>query len=127
MASYEKTLRGEGAALVVEDLVRLVSERTGFSPEALVYEGKAHAERLKKEDRERLLDEALQKARLARGRGEDALTVSRHLTDTLASVKVQAVDVPPVFSVDRLDRESKDTAAGEVLGVGRPGPFRGLL
>jgi len=116
VAAFVGTLRGERSAFVVEDLVRLVSERTGFSPGALEYEAKKHEERRKKEDRERRLDEALQKARLARGRGEDALAVAHELADDLVSIRAQTEDPPPAFSVDRLERESRNAPAGKSSG-----------
>lgn len=116
LAAYTFTLGGERSALEVENLVRLVSERTGYSGEALLDVAKRHEERRRREDQERFLDEALQKARLARGRGEDPLTVSGKLADALVSVKVQSEDAPPAFSVDRLEKDSKKTPAGKPSG-----------
>jgi replicative DNA helicase len=116
LAAYAESLRGERSALYIEDLVLLASERTGYSTAALVDVAKRHEERRRLEERERLMDNALRKATVDRGRGADPLAVAVDLTGTINSVKVRAVDVPPAFSVDRLERESEEMAAGKVSG-----------
>jgi len=116
LAAYAETLRGERSALYVEDLVRLASDKTGYSPAALADVATRHGERRRLEERERLMDTALRKASMERTRGADPLNVAEDLMETLSSVKGQAVDSPLPFSVDRLDRESRELAAGKSSG-----------
>lgn len=116
VAAYAETLRGERSALYIEDLVRMTSERTGYSPAALVDVATRHGERRRLEERERLMDSALRTAAAERTRGADPVNVAVDLMETLSSVRVQAGDAPLPFSVDRLERESRGLAAGKSSG-----------
>ena len=110
-------LRGAEAGLDREDLLRLAVERTGYSFEALEEQAEALASLRRREERERDLDEILEEARTARTEKKGtALEVARTTAERLASLQAQAVEPPPPFSVERLDRESSETRPGKGSG-----------
>lgn len=98
--AYEATLHGPRAGLDRDDIVRLLAERTGYSPEVLADLAGDLAEKRRKEEAEKNLDAALRRA-LDRG-DRSALEAARNLSGELAVLQARAVDVPPPFSVDRI-------------------------
>ena len=83
-------------ALDAEDLLRVASERTGYTKEALADEAERHAERRRKEGRkekrEKALDEALRAAQAARNEGKGASGVLLDLKGRLAELEALADD-----------------------------------
>lgn len=116
VAAYADTVRGDRSSFNIEDLLRLVTERTGYSPEALMDELKRHEGRRLQEARERDLKNALRDASSSLDGGGDFLETSRELKKKLDAVEVKAEDAPPLFSVDRLEKESKQTPKGRSSG-----------
>lgn len=108
----DAALRGSAAPLDSEDILRETADRTGYSLEALTQIADGHAERHRKEGAEKALAGALAEAEAARKQGAAALDVARTLTGTLASLQAKQEQPPPAFSVERLERESKETPAG---------------
>lgn len=116
VAALADTVRGDRSSFDIEDLFRLVTERTGYSPEALMDELKRYENRRLQEERERDLKNALRDASSSLDGGRDLLEISRELKKKLDSVEVKAEDSPPLFSVDRLEEESKRTPKGRSSG-----------
>lgn len=116
VAAFADSIQGDRSALTMEDLARLVSERTGYSPHALEDVADRHEERRSKEAQEKLLEDTLRAAAAARERGEDPVDVVRKLKTNLSAVEAKVKDTPPLFSVDRLEEESKRTPTGKSSG-----------
>jgi DNA primase catalytic core len=116
VAALADTIRGERSALVIEDLFRLVSERTEYSPAALADVAARLGDRRRKEENESKVDEALRKAVTARSRGDLPEVVVHDLEKTLSSVKVKTMDTPPAFDPVRLRRESEKLPPGRLTG-----------
>ncbi len=110
-------LRGLGAALDRDEALELLAARTGFTREALAEEAGNLEERRRRADRERDLDALLEEARTARAEGKSsALEVAVTLSRELATLQARDIDTPPTFSVDRLERESRERPAGKTSG-----------
>ena len=116
LAAFAGSLRGSRSSLYVEDLLRLASERTGYTPAAIADVAQMHEERRLQEDRERRLGESLRQAVADMSNGKDLRDVARNLKTTLSEVEAKADDEPPLFTVDRLEEESKETPSGRSSG-----------
>jgi len=110
------SLRGPRAGLEADELIRLLSERTGKGPEALADRAQSHAERKAKEEREKGLDRALEQAQRERVSGKPVTETLATLRSTVDKLSVSIVDEPPAFSVERLERESHALPAGKPSG-----------
>jgi DNA primase len=103
-SAYAATLPKEVSAMDQEDLLRLVSERTGFYCQTLLEELERADERREVEERRKALGETLREALAAVSEGKDPREVSRSLEVDLGSTKGRLVDTQPVVSVaDELD------------------------
>lgn len=109
---------GEWSKVHEDDLVRLAAERTGWDAESLEPVFRAAEERARREAIERGLDEALKAASTARAEGAEAVEVMHELKSGLSAIHARTLDHPPPFSVERLSRESRETAAGRPSGWG---------
>jgi len=116
VATYAETLRGERAAFHVEDLLRLTAERTGYTVPSLVDVGRRHEERRRREEAESRLTLAIQRAKVGMAQGTDPVAVAEELTKATSSMRARAADSPPLFSVERLERETKTLTAGKSSG-----------
>jgi DNA primase len=112
---YEATLRGPAASLAREDILHLTADRTGYSFGALTDVAEEHAARRKGEERERALDNLLREAQATRS-ASDADQIIHALQGKLARLASAVPDVPPPFSVDRLERESQLVPDGKPSG-----------
>jgi replicative DNA helicase len=109
-------LRGPSVARDREDILRLAAELTGYSYDALGELVEAHETRREREEQERALASALQKATAAQGK-QDIHAVIRDLSTALTRLTPRLADEPPPFSVDRLDTESALVPAGKSCGL----------
>ena len=116
LAAFAGSLRGSRSSLYVEDLLRLASERTGYTPAAIEDVAQRHEERRLQENRERLLGESLRQAVADMSNGKDLRDVARNLKTTLSAVEAKVHDTPLPFTVDRLEVESKETPSGKSSG-----------
>jgi len=105
-------LRGSQRELDREDGLRLVAQATGYTFETLAELAEDRTERHKREEAERSLGGLLRDAQAARERGENARAVARSLSEGLASLQTKAEEQPPLFSVERLERESAELPEG---------------
>jgi len=112
------SLRGPRAGLDREDVLRLTAEATGYTYEALEELAEDHATLRRKEETERTLDRLVRDAQAGRAEGADALQVARQLTDGLSRLHAVVEEPPPWFSVDRLERESRELPEGKPSGWG---------
>lgn len=109
---YVETLTGDRASLDQEDVIRLLSERTGYSEEALDGRVQDLHIRREKEDRNRTMDGLLRDASRAREGGKDALLVAQKLQEGLSPLQSRDLEAPSWFSVDRLDEVSRNIPLG---------------
>ncbi len=117
VASYvEKTLRGVWSKVDASEVLRIASERTGWSRDDLQPILDAAEARGKKEALERELDGALKRAATSRENKDDVFTVARDLQDSLVSIHSRTLDQPPPFSVDRIREALARTPAGKPSG-----------
>lgn len=116
VSAYASTLRGEAAAFDVEALVHLVSDRTGYLHATIADVLQKSAARKAEEERKRTLSARLKKALDAVSEDKDPQEVSLLLEAVHDSMRTKPVASPPVFSVDRLERESRVTPAGKPSG-----------
>ena len=116
LAAFADTIRGSRSSLYVEDLLRLASERTGYTTAAIADVAQRHEERRLQEDRERRLGESLRQAVADMSNGKDLRDVARNLKTTLSAVEAKVHDTPLPFTVDRLEEESKETPSGKSSG-----------
>lgn len=115
---FEENLRGERAGLDREDLLRLAAERTGYGYDTLAEVVESAAARRRREEAERRLDRVLREAGDERTKGTDALEVVRKLEEELFSLRSVTVEPPPPFSVDRLEKLSREIPEGKSSGWG---------
>lgn len=116
LAAFADTISGSRSSLYVEDILRLASERTGYTTAAIADVVQRHKERRLQEDKERRLGEGLRQAVADMSNGKDLLDVTRNLKTTLSAVEAKGTDNPLPFTVDRLEEESKETPAGKSSG-----------
>ena len=112
VVGYVSGLRGDRAALDHEDLLSLAVERTGYTFEALADMAEVHEKRRRREDAEREVDALLQEAQAKRQGKTDVFGLARDLAKKAASIEAVALDEPPPFSVERLDKESREVPQG---------------
>jgi replicative DNA helicase len=93
-------------------------EKTGYSPEAVEVAVKSHEERRIREENKARVEKAVKKFQEATARGEDPLQVVQTLEKTLEAVRVNSTlaAAPLPFSVDRLEKESRETPTGRPSG-----------
>jgi replicative DNA helicase len=116
VVEYIDGLHGPRASLDREDVLRLTAERTGYSAGALAELAEDRAERRRREEAERGLDASLREAQAERSKGRNVLEVAQALTEGLAKLRAHAEEPPPPFSVERLERESRELRAGRRSG-----------
>lgn len=109
-------LHGSQAALDYEDILRLTSERTGYSLEAIKELSTERLSNLKRGELERKLDGVLREAQSARKNNANILQITKELVSKLQPLQAQSIDHPLPFSVDRLAQESKHTPKGRKSG-----------
>ena len=110
------TWRGPRAALERDELLWLTAERTGYRAEALATFASAYAARQQRLEAAQTLDRSLRQARAALVAQNDVQAITRVLSATLATLQVPTEDQPPAFSVERLDRESRQLRRGRASG-----------
>lgn len=111
-----QALRGPGAHLEAEDLLRRTAERVGYSPEALEAEALDHVTRRREEEGRTALQRALEAARFDLGRGVPVYGVAADLATAAATVRPAIADRPRPWDVDRLIEESAETPLGRSSG-----------
>ena len=115
---FSANLRGERASLDAEDLLKLASERTGYTYETLRALDTTARERVARERAEaevkgltgRIQDE------LAKP-GADVYHLASEYASRLAGVRGMGEEPPPVFSVDAMLAELKTTREGLRTGL----------
>ena len=117
VAGYiEHGLRGEWAKVHEDAILAVTAERTGYGPESLEPIFQAALERGRREALEKGLDAILKGAADARAEKAEAPDVIGELKTGLAVLEAGTLDAPPPFSVERLDRESRQSPAGKSSG-----------
>ena len=113
-------LHGERAALDQEDILRDLVDRTGYSSDALAVEVEEHTKKRKKEKADAAIRATVETARkeLERTDGEaaDPLALARDLEKKLSTLRSVTTEEPPVFSVERLWRETEKAPVGRKSG-----------
>ena len=104
----ERDLRGSWFKVDAGEILRVTSERTGWSSEELKPVLVAAEERGRREKVERDLDAALQETLDGQREGKGAVELIRDLRRKLASSEMSLEEPPPPFSVERLVQESRD-------------------
>lgn len=104
-------------AVYREDLLKLASERTGYSFEALSEVAEDLSTKRRREEQERTLDRLLRDATKARQTGDrSTLEVVRDLSKELSKLEGKTEDPPGPFSVEELERESASLPEGRSSG-----------
>lgn len=115
--SLSSSLRGDGAALDAEDLLRLAAERTGYTFETLAEMDLGRRERRELERAEGELRDAARALEADLGKpGADPFTLAAAYGKRLAVVQGRTDDTPPPFNVDGLLRELANTSEGLASG-----------
>ena len=113
-------LHGERAELDREDILRDLVDRTGYSPDALEDVVQEHTKKRKKERADAAVRETFETARkeLERTDGEaaDPLALARDLARNLSTLQAGVVEEPPIFSVERLWKETEKAPVGRKSG-----------
>ncbi len=112
----DRSLQGVRAALDREDVLRLTARFTGYSYETLAALAEDWEARRARERLEKQVDVALREAQKQRAADEPALRVLEGLGSEIAALRALATEAPPVFSVERLERESAVVPAGKRSG-----------
>lgn len=110
------SLAGERAALDREDLLQLAAQFTGYSYEALGELSQEREKRRAHEALEKRIDAALREAQRRRSAHEPVSQVLSDLNQEIAVLRAQIHQAPPVFSVERLERESAVVPTGKLSG-----------
>ena len=108
-------LHGGHAPLDRESVLRLASERTGFSPEALEELTEDHEKKRLKEEGEKALLGAFRSGLEAIGK-KDPHEIVKDLERATAALAVSSEPPPPAFSVERLWTETQRTPTGKPSG-----------
>jgi replicative DNA helicase len=111
-----ETLRGPAADLNREDLILRLADATGYSFEVLAEQAESLKDRRRREELERETKKALRDAQAALEKGDAAPKVVDRLGEDLAALRARTVELPPPFSVDRLERETASLPEGRSLG-----------
>jgi replicative DNA helicase len=111
-----ESLSGPSIGLDGADLLRLLEARTGYPPDALAEQAEARAASRRREEEDRATRKALREAQASLDKGKGGAEVADRLSADLAAIRVRPDDLPPTFSVDRLERESASTPEGKSLG-----------
>jgi replicative DNA helicase len=114
--SLHDSLRGPSAGLDQTDLLNLLAERTGYPCAVLAEQAERLKDRRRREELERETKQAVREAQAGLEQGKAAQAVVDRLAERLSALRARTVDVPPPFSVDRLERESAALPEGKSLG-----------
>lgn len=113
---FDRTLHGARAALDREDVLAICSQFTGYSRETLQELAEDWEARRARQQLEKQIDAALRDAQKQRSSQTPALEVVALLGSEIAALRALAIDTPPLFSVERLERESTVIQAGKRAG-----------
>lgn len=106
-------LRGERAGLDSDELLDILAERTGYNETTLHEEGVSVRERRERERAELEVKDAARELQDALGKpGANVFELASDFAVRLSVVQGRAEDPPPVFSVDALVSELKNTPEG---------------
>jgi DNA primase/replicative DNA helicase len=115
--NFSSDLRGEGAALDAEDLLHLTAEKTGYTFETLHELGVSARDRREREQAELEVKTAARELQDDLGKpGANVFELASDFAFRLSVVQGRAEDPPPVFSVDALVSELKNTPEGLLSG-----------
>lgn len=98
------------------DVLTETARRTGYTREDLDVQAEARRRHLRERDAGRRLERALRSAHAAHAEGATPGDVARQLRDVVSEVETTTQPPPPVFSVDRLVRVSRETRLGRPSG-----------
>jgi replicative DNA helicase len=117
---FAAALRGERAEQDRERLIRALAEKTSYSFEAIERQAESRIERRANEDRERTLKTALRQAMTeVDSPSRDSSVIIANLVEELSSLRAITDDIPQPFSVDRLERQSREAPGGRSSGFAR--------
>jgi replicative DNA helicase len=114
--TYEAGLRGPRASLDREDLLRLTADRTGYTYATLADLATDHENRLLREATEHGLGRVLQEAQASLKQKSDVFEVLHQLGEHVDKFKAQRIESPLPFSIERLDKETRQLPAGKRSG-----------
>lgn len=114
--TYVSNLRGSQAPLDYEDILQLTSERTGYSLASIKELATERLSNLKREELEKSFDGVLREAHSARKNKTNVFQITKDLVSKLQPLQAQSIDSPLPFSVDRLEKESKQLPLGKKSG-----------
>lgn len=110
------TLQGPQAALDYEDILRLTSEKTGYSVEGIREISTERISNQEQRDLEKKLEKLLRESQTSLKNKENALHITKELSSKLQPLQIQRLDQPLPFSVARLEQESRKLPAGKKSG-----------
>ena len=113
---FVEAVRGPRVTLDQEELLRLTSERTGYSFEALNELAADQAARRRREDAEKAVASALRTAQADLSKGVSVEDVVVGLEEGLAHAHARTEDAPPLLSIDRVLEETRNEPDGLVSG-----------